>query len=196
MGVSIIGIIAVIVFGISINSIPQEIEIEELSEKEIEIEELSEKEIEIQKYVIDEIQEKYDKIEKNNLDNQYTPQQREWIASGPFQIDRSEYVLGEKIFMRLSGLLPNEKGQIEFWRPINNTHYSTYISVPFDGMDKGGFNYYVQPQISKTRDICSANDIIGEWIIVFSGTQYSNLNFKIINQTIPGDERNYSKIVC
>ena len=39
-----------------------------------------------------------DEIEKINLENEYSPKPREWITSGPFQIDRIKYVLGEKDF--------------------------------------------------------------------------------------------------
>ena len=38
------------------------------------------------------IQEKLDEIEKNKLENVYQPKDREWITSGPFQIDCSEYI--------------------------------------------------------------------------------------------------------
>ncbi|MDH5698112.1 MAG: hypothetical protein OEY54_06255, partial [Nitrosopumilus sp.] len=37
---------------------------------------------------VPEIQEKLDEIEKINLENEYSPKEREWITSGPFQIDR------------------------------------------------------------------------------------------------------------
>ena len=58
------------------------------------------------------------KLRKINLENEYSPKPREWITSGPFQIDRSEYVLGEKIFVRIGGLSYDEKGQITFLRPV------------------------------------------------------------------------------
>ena len=50
----------------------------------------------------------------------YTPKPREWITSGPFQIDRSEYVLGEKIFLRIGGLNHNEEGEVIFHRPAES----------------------------------------------------------------------------
>ena len=43
---------------------------------------------------------KLDEIEKINQKMNISPKPREWITSGPFQIDRSEYVLGEKIFLK------------------------------------------------------------------------------------------------
>ena len=135
---------------------------------------------------IPEIQEKLDEVEKINLENEYSPKEREWITSGPFQIDRNKYAIGEKIFIVIGGLDTNEKGQIAVMRPLNNTHYSVYLTIPFDGNTKPGFNYYVEPQISKVRGICSVDDITGKWAMVFRGTNYPNLNFEITDDVVPG----------
>jgi hypothetical protein len=183
-GIGIITIIIILV--VLFNSVEETIEVEDLIGEKIRVEE----------NVLPEIQEKLDKIKKNNLENSYISKDREWITSGPFQLDRSEYVLGEKIFMRSDGIQPNEKGQVAFMRPLNDTHYSVYLTIAFDGMNKGGFNYYLQPVLSKSKGTCSIDDILGEWTIVFRGTQYSNLKFNIINQTIPGDENDYDEPVC
>ena len=56
----------------------------------------------------------------------FSPTVRGWLTSGSFQIDKSQYLLGENIFVRISNLAPNEKGQIAFLRPMNETHYSVY----------------------------------------------------------------------
>jgi len=138
--------------------------------------------------VENEIQKKLDKIEKINLENEYSPKEREWQTSGPFQIDRKQYAIGEKIFLIIGGLNTNEKGQIVFLRPLNSTHYSTYLGIPFDGSAKPEFNYYLEPQILKTRGICSVDDIIGKWVVVFRGTDYPNIYFEITKDVIPGTD--------
>jgi hypothetical protein len=135
---------------------------------------------------IPEIQEKLEEIEKINLENEYSPKEREWITSGPFQIDRSQYAIGEKIFLVIGGLDTNEKGQIAFMRPLNDTHYSVYLTIPFDGAEKPGFNYYIDPKISKAREICSVDDIKGKWAVVFRGINYPNLYFEITDDVVPG----------
>ncbi len=160
----------------------------------IEIEDTLDKEIKPETEIT-EIQEKLDEIEKINLENEYSQKEREWITSGPFQIDRSEYVLGEKIFLRIGGLEFDEKGQVVFLRSANTTHYEVYLTIPFDGSEKSAFNYYLQPQLSKLRGFCSADDFIGDWRIVFRGTDYPNLEFKITKDILPGDEEDY-KPVC
>ncbi len=133
-----------------------------------------------------EVEEKLDEIEKIADENTYEILPREWQTSGPFQIDRSEYAIGEKIFIRIGGLDFQEKGQIAVMRPLNDTHNSVYLRIPFDETKKSGFNTYLEPQLSKTRGLCSVDDIIGEWTLVFRGTDYPNLYFEITDRIVPG----------
>ena len=161
----------------------------------MEVEDVLDREITPEEEITPEVQAKLDEIEKIKSENEYSPKPREWITSGPFQIDRSEYVIGEKIFLIIGGLQYNEKGEIAFLRPLNDTHYEVYLTIPFDGAKKNAFNYYLQPQLSKTREICSVDDLIGNWTVAFRGTDYPNLKFKITDQMLPGEEDNY-KSVC
>ena len=181
----IIGIIIIIVgiFAIT-NQEPNTMEVEDTLNRELQPEE----------EITPEVQEKLDNIEKINLENKYSPKEREWITSGPFQIDRSEYVLGEKIFLRTGGLGFDEKGQVTFLRPLNTTHYEVYLTMPFDGSDNSAFNYYLQPQLSKLRGFCSVDDFVGDWRVVFRGTDYPNLEFKITKDILPGDEEDFVSV--
>ena len=141
-----------------------------------------------------EIQKKLEEIEKTSNEEQYKPKPREWITSGPFQIDRSEYLLGEKIFLVIGGLEYNEKGQVAFLRPLNSTHYSVYLTIPFDGAKKNAFNYYLEPVLSKTKEMCTTEDIVGNWTVVFRGTDYPNIDFRIIDKILPGDEDKFEPV--
>ena len=181
----IIGIIIIIVgiFAIT-NQEPNTMEVEDTLNRELQPKE----------EITPEVQEKLDNIEKINLENEYSPKEREWITSGPFQIDRSEYVLGEKIFLRTGGLGFDEKGQVTFLRPLNTTHYEVYLTIPFDGSDNSAFNYYLQPQLSKLRGFCSVDDFVGDWRVVFRGTDYPNLEFKITKDILPGDEEDFVSV--
>jgi hypothetical protein len=151
-------------------------EVEDVFDKEISPEETPE------------VVKKLDEIEKIADENQYEVLPREWQTSGPFQLDRTQYALGEKIFLRIGGLDFQEKGQVAVMRPLNDTHYSVYLTIPFDGAQKDAFNYYLDPQLSKTRGLCSVDDVLGKWALVFRGTNYSNLNFEMINKTLPGTD--------
>ena len=177
----IIGIpiaIAIIAGIIAITVMPEgdsnEMEVEDTLDREISPEETLE------------VEEKLDEIEKIADENQYEVLPREWQTSGPFQIDRSEYAIGEKIFIRIGGLDFQEKGQIAVMRPLNDTHNSVYLRIPFDETKKSGFNTYLEPQLSKTRGLCSVDDIIGRWSLVFRGTDYPNLYFEITDRIVPG----------
>jgi len=46
------------------------------------------------------------------------------------------------------------------------------------------------------RGICSKEDLLGNWTVVFQGTDYNNLKFEIVDRYIPGEEENYEKPVC
>ena len=137
------------------------------------------------------IEKKLDEIEKKAAENYFEVTPIEWIASGPFEIDRSKYVIGQKVFIRIGELDVNEKGQIAFLRPLNETHISVYQTIPFDGMKKSAFNFYIQPSLSPVFEICTLDDLVGEWTVVFRGTSYPNLKFEVTNEIIPGEEDAY-----
>jgi len=160
----------------------------------MEVEDAFDKELKPNEEIIPEIQEKLDEIEKTNLENKYTQKPREWITSGPFQIDRSEYILGEKIFVRVAELSSEEKGQVAFLRPLNDTHHSVYLTISFDGTERSAFNQYFQPQLSKSNGFCTVDDFVGEWRVVFRGTEYADLTFKITEDILPGDKDSYEPV--
>ena len=126
-------------------------------------------------------------ISNQELDNtDYKPLSKEWQVSGPFQIDRSEYAIGEKIFLVVNGLKVDEKGQINIMRPWNATHQAIWDTIPFMGSQKTEFNFYFEPKISEFGELCSVDDIIGKWSLVFNGTNYKNLDFEINEKVVPG----------
>ncbi len=179
-----LSLLAVIVVGIGILAIISVLLIPSQESDVAEVEDTFDKEI--QPVEIPVIQERLDEIQRIANDSDYKPLPREWITSGPFQIDRSEYAIGENIFIRIGELEFNEKGQIAVMRPLNTTHYSVYFTIPFDGAEKSISNTYFTPQISKFRGICSIDDMIGKWSLVFRGTNYPNLDFKITERILPG----------
>ncbi|MBI5146267.1 MAG: hypothetical protein HZA84_03505 [Thaumarchaeota archaeon] len=114
-----------------------------------------------------------------------------WNRSGPFAINKFQYRLGESIFVTVNGLAPNDAGKIIFGLPNGTTVYST---VPFDGAVKSEFNTYFAPSLSKARKICSVNDIVGEWFVVFKDTKYKPITFRIINETTDGSASSFERI--
>jgi len=120
--------------------------------------------------------------------------EEKWIKSGPFEIDKEQYHIGEKIFLTVKDLSPEDKGIVKFLRPINDTHYNEHIKIPFNGKDKEQFNYYFEPRLFDWKGICSIDDIAGNWKVEFSGTQYEDINFEIIAQPSSWDERKFEPV--
>ncbi|NDB47254.1 MAG: hypothetical protein EB163_08240 [Nitrososphaeria archaeon] len=125
-----------------------------------------------------------------------TPPQKQdsfegWNRSGPFAINKFEYKIGENVFFVADSLALNDVGSAIFVLPNGTTKY---ISLPFDGAQKSSFNYYFKPSVSKNRHICNVNEIIGEWTIIFDGTKYQELKFKILNNTIESEIGNFQRI--
>jgi hypothetical protein len=182
--IGIIGI-TVLVFGI-IFVANIESDIPKVEDTFAEVEDVFNKEI--RPVEVPEVQEKLDAIKKIADESEFSPLEREWITSGPFQVDRSEYAIGESIFIRMGGIDVYEKGQIAIYRPLNATHHKIYLTIPFDGTDKSESNTYFTPQINKFRGICSMDDLQGEWMMVFRGTNYPNLYFEINEKILPGTD--------
>jgi len=112
-----------------------------------------------------------------------------WVVSGPFAIDKSEYILGENIFMSVNGLLPNEKGGIMFLRPGG----FEYKVIPFNGALKSEFNHYFTPTIFGVG-MCGPEDLVGTWKIVFYGVAYGSITFDIKNEYLIGTKDNYEQV--
>ena len=134
-----------------------------------------------------------DKLDNDSSDNPYMATEREWIQSGPFKIDRMEYVVGEKIFINIEGIDEVTKGQMIFYKQINNTHSYTYKKIPFDG-SKPQQNLYLGFNLSELRGICTVDMLVGNWELVFEGTDFENLKFKVKDQIIPGMEKRYEPV--
>jgi len=133
---------------------------------------------EVKPYKTPQVQEKYEELQIDN-NSDYKIRDREWKVSGPFQIDRSEYAIGEKIFIKMEGLQIGEKGEIAVMRPLNDTHTRFYLSIPFDETKNSSFKQYFEPVISKNKGICSVDDLDGTWFLIFRGTEYSTLEFEV-----------------
>jgi len=133
-------------------------------------------------------------------------------GSGPFQIEKYEYYLGEKIFMNAVDIPADTAGEIVFFRPapdrVNKVpkEYEgipgeliakkvKYMGIKFDGEKKSNFNKYFEPRFNEWKGICSTSDLVGEWVMTFSGTQYEPIHFTVLNYTMPGDTRTFEPLV-
>ena len=134
-----------------------------------------------------------EKSDNDNSDNPYMPKEKEWITSGPFKIDHSEYVLGEIIFINIEKMDKDTKGQMAFHKWINNTHGYTYKEISFDG-SKPQQNLYLRLNLDEYKGICSADMLTGNWELFFDGTNFESLKFEVADQIIPGMEKRYESV--
>ena len=126
-------------------------------------------------------------------ENPYYPKEREWNSSGPFKLDRSEYLLGERLFVNLENTDQNTKGVMLFNKIINDTHSYTYKKIKFDG-SKPQNNFYIGINLNIARGLCNVDQLIGNWELIFEGTNYESIKFKVLDQYMLGSERLYTPV--
>ena len=188
--VAVIISISIIIFAISeLQTDEKKVSEQSVSEQSVSEQSVSEQSVSEQS-VSEEIQSKLDKIEKDRIENlnsqqPFIPAERDWPTSGPFKIDRSQYLLGEKIFVNIDTLTLSDKGTMKFLIPLNDTSYKTYYSMPFDG-SRDRNNFYFTPDLSFARGICDKTQLVGNWKVIFEGTNYPDLEFEIIDKILPG----------
>ena len=134
-----------------------------------------------------------DKIRNDESDSPYVPAKRDWPSSGPIKIDRSQYVLGEKIFISFEPF--NEKGKavMIFAKIINATHSQQYKKIDFTGSEKEK-NVYFAIYPSLPRQFCTVDDIIGDWEVSFPGTNLEKIQFKVLDKMIPGMDYSFGPV--
>ena len=104
------------------------------------------------------------------------------VSSGPLTVTQHQYKLAENIFIIVSGLEPNENGDIRIFMPDGRL----YKTIQYDGAAKNGFNQYFKPDTSKARGICEQEEIAGIWTVLFDNDAYPPLHFEILNEHLEG----------
>jgi len=142
--------------------------------------------------ILDKIEQ--DKIKNDSSESKYKPTDREWITIGPFTIDRTQYALGEKIFINIEKMPENMKGKLVFAKIVNSTHSKIYEELQFDGTKKQLAKVYVGIYPSVPANFCTTEEIIGNWEIIFSGTELPSYQFKITDVIVPGLEDSFEQV--
>ncbi len=84
----------------------------------------------------------------------------------------------------VTGLEPNQKGEILVYTPKD----ILYTTIPFDGAKKSDFNSYFKPDTVSGLKVCTIEDLVGIWAVIFTGIDYPSLKFEIINEFVRGGE--------
>ena len=112
------------------------------------------------------------------------PSNEQWNISGPFAINKSQYKLGENVFMVVMGLKPSDAGQFEIIDPKGGI----FSTIPFNGTMKSSFNYYFKPNTERMEKLCKPTDLVGNWTIIFQGVPYKAIPFEVVNDWISGSQ--------
>ncbi len=113
-----------------------------------------------------------------------TPKPSEHISSGPLTILNYKHRLADNVFFMVTGLEPNQKGNFLVFTPEG----ILYTTIPFDGAKKSDFNYYFKPDTVRGLKVCTIEELVGVWTVIFSGIDYQPLQFEIINEFVLGGE--------
>ena len=101
-------------------------------------------------------------------------------TSGPFTIKDDELVIHQNLFLIAQELKLTDKGNVIILSPGGQI----YASIPFDGQIKSTWNKHFVPDLSRKAKICSLEDLTGTWKIIFDGTLYQPITFKILEEQV------------
>ena len=106
---------------------------------------------------------------------------------GPLQINKDKYLLGENVFMKVSGIPMGLKDNLLVYSPGGKR----YLSLDFDGDKQDYMKYYFRPSLLRQFDMCDKKDVIGKWTINFAGTPNDKIYFQIMDEILPKSEEYY-----
>ena len=112
------------------------------------------------------------------------------VVSGPFTIKSNRLLIDENVFLIVDGLKIDDIGEIVFITPNNKIS----VILPVDGKEKNSFSKHFTPDLSRSSNICTVEELIGEWTIKFRGMDYEPIKFEIINEYLPDSERYYEPV--
>jgi hypothetical protein len=99
-------------------------------------------------------------------------------------ISKDKYLLGENIFVRITGIPIGLKDSLYFYTPNG----IKYLTLSFDGDEKSYVKYYFKPSLRKNIGICDKEQLIGEWSAMFGFLPNERLHFEIVDEILPGSE--------
>ena len=106
---------------------------------------------------------------------------------GPLQINKDKYLLGENVYVVLKDLRPQDKGTVLFITPENKV----YFEWGFNGSDREFQKKYFKPQLLKSKDLCTKEQLIGEWTVIFKGYDEAKIHYEITQNILPNMEYQY-----
>ena len=106
---------------------------------------------------------------------------------GPLQINKDKYLLGENVYVIITDLRPQDKGQVQFYTPGG----ILFDTLGFNGEIKESNKKYFKPQLVMGKNLCEKEDLVGQWTVVFRDYEMSKLHFEIVPDILPGQESHF-----
>ena len=108
------------------------------------------------------------------------------------QINKDKYLLGENVYVVVSGIPKELKTRILFYTPSEKQFYE----ITIDGERSSGLKQYFKPQLLMNRNLCDVQELIGVWNVVFENNASETLQFEVLDRYLPENEKFYQKDSC
>ena len=102
-------------------------------------------------------------------------------------INKDKYLLGENIFIRVTGIPMGLKDSVYFYTPQG----IKYLTLPFDGDEKPSIKHYFRPSLIRSENVCDKEEIIGKWSAFFGNMPEEKLYFHVLAEILPHSEDYY-----
>ena len=102
-------------------------------------------------------------------------------------INKDKYLLGENIFIRVTGIPMGLKDSVYFYTPQG----IEYLTLPFDGDEKPSIKHYFRPSLIRSESLCDKEEIIGKWSAFFGNMPEEKLYFHVLDEILPHSEDYY-----
>jgi len=132
-------------------------------------------------------EEYYDSIGKASVAHVVYPENPQFLYG--LKINKDKYVLGENIFVSITGIPMELKDEILFFTPKG----VKYHEIEIDGSVATSGKEYFRPQLLRAKDLCQKEQLIGEWKVFFATNPGEALTFEITNEILPNNELYYEK---
>jgi len=94
-------------------------------------------------------------------------------------------------FLLIRNVQPNEKDTLRIYTPKGVEFKTIY----YNGAIKSDFNQYFYPDTNARLNICTPEDLVGIWKIIFEEGSYDTLEFEMTDEWTQGAEASIT-VVC
>ena len=106
---------------------------------------------------------------------------------GPLQINKDKYLLGENVYVILKDLRPQDQGTVQIFTPGG----VLYDEMGFNGEIRDFQKKYFKPGLSKAKNLCQTEQLVGTWTVMFRGYEEAKLYFEMTPSILPNQESHF-----